>query len=160
MSNLASVQKPTFEYKLKIESGPKKGLVYKLVSNRITIGRGKQNDICLQKDEHCSREHAIIEVLSSGIFIRNLSSTQKIAVNSKEVEKALLFNKSIIQLGQTTLSFHIFEKNNLSNKSQFFINDLNKQNSMPNKKGKKKLTFYLIVGTISMFFCIYFEFRG
>jgi pSer/pThr/pTyr-binding forkhead associated (FHA) protein len=102
------------EYLITILNGPDKGSTFKIVSGRISLGRGPDNDIILN-DVKSSRNHAWITVTSSGAEITDVSDKNKIIVNGDDSPKQLLKDKSIIQLGETKLQFRATQPNAAAN---------------------------------------------
>ena len=71
--------------------------------NAITIGRGKQNLICLQ-DMMSSREHAVISASPTGMSITDMRSQNGTFVNNMLVNGAQrLFNFDVIRIANTIL---------------------------------------------------------
>lgn len=91
------------EYVLTIVSGPDKGAAFKIVSGRISIGRGSENDIVLDKDVKVSRNHAWITVTTQGVEVTDISDKNKVIVDGNETPKQLLKDRSVIQLGETKI---------------------------------------------------------
>lgn len=104
--NQPALQNQT-EYILTVQTGPDKGAVYKIVSGRVQIGRGSQNDIVIQGDTKCSRHHALIEITAGGVEITDISEQNKVILNGRKIKKALLSPMSIIQLGNTKIEFQV-----------------------------------------------------
>ncbi len=104
MSNLAKIA--STEYSLQVLSGPEKGSAFKLVSGRITIGRGSENTIILKDDPKISRNHAILIVTATGVQISDVSDRNKILVNGQEVTNMALPSGAIVQLGETKFRFN------------------------------------------------------
>ena len=78
--------------------------VYKLGSdNVITIGRGRQNRICLQ-DMMSSREHAAINISSAGMSIIDKRSQNGTIVNGVRLNgPRMLYNHDVIKIANTIL---------------------------------------------------------
>ena len=71
--------------------------------NNITIGRGRQNLICLQ-DMMSSREHAVISIGQGGVTITDMRSQNGTIVNGAYVNGARrLFNFDVIRIANTLL---------------------------------------------------------
>ncbi len=71
--------------------------------NSITIGRGRQNLICLQ-DMMSSREHAVISLTPAGMTITDMRSQNGTIVNGAYVNGSrLLFNFDVIRIANTML---------------------------------------------------------
>ncbi|MEK6554278.1 MAG: FHA domain-containing protein [Bdellovibrionota bacterium] len=95
------------EYLITILNGPEKGSTFKIMSGRISIGRGTDNDISLSYDAKSSRSHAWITVTSNGVEITDVSDKNKIIVNGDDSPKQMLRDKSVIQLGETKMQFRV-----------------------------------------------------
>lgn len=100
---------PATEYVITLMNGPEKGASFKIVSGRITIGRGLENDIALAYDSKVSRTHAQIQVTSQGVEINDVSDKNKIVVDGDDSPRQNLKSGSIIQLGETKLQFKIVQ---------------------------------------------------
>ncbi len=93
------------EYVITLLNGPEKGASFKIVSGRVTIGRGLENDIALTYDSKVSRHHANITVTPQGIEISDVSDKNKIIVDGDDTPKQYLKSNSVIQLGETKMQF-------------------------------------------------------
>jgi predicted component of type VI protein secretion system len=86
----------------------------------MTIGRRPYNDVCLD-DLTVSGEHAVVRTIKGERFILNLNSRNGCFVNSISVEKQLLVDGDIIDIGAFRLKFVIERQNpeltRLSNKT-------------------------------------------
>jgi hypothetical protein len=76
-----------------------------LGGDRLTIGRLRDCDICLQ-DANVSREHAQLFRTAEGWSIRDLGSTNGTIVNGKTVTEAVLRDGDVIEVGATRLVYH------------------------------------------------------
>jgi len=72
--------------------------------DRITIGRGKDNDLILT-DSTVSRRHAEIERRQGGYFITDLGSYNQTKLNGEFIEKAPLKHGDEIEVGMTRLTY-------------------------------------------------------
>lgn len=109
MANIALAASPSTEYVITLMNGPEKGASFKIVSGRITIGRGLENDIALAYDSKVSRTHAQIQVTAQGVEISDVSDKNKILVDGDDSPKQTLKSGSVIQLGETKLQFKIVQ---------------------------------------------------
>ena len=90
--------------KLKAIKGPYKGVVYKLVAGKITIGRSSENDIALTNDDKCSRRQALLQLEKSGHYsIKDLSKRASLKVNNMVKIQSDLQDGDLIQFGSTVL---------------------------------------------------------
>ena len=92
-------------FRLRINKGIYKGAVYKLLANKITIGRSSESDICLAKDEKCSRKQAILILEPQGYIIKDLSGKASLRVNNIVQVHAKLQDGDMIHCGSTVLQF-------------------------------------------------------
>lgn len=98
---------PAFEFSLTVLQGDDVGTTYRLTGQRVTIGRGQENDIQFPKDLKCSRQHAVINFQSDGIYIENISDANILTVDNIQVQKARIKQGSKIIIGQTELQLNI-----------------------------------------------------
>ena len=90
---------------LKIVSGPYKGRQFRLLSPKITIGRGNECDIIFKDNPHCSRRHAEIKRLSGVFSIKSLNPDNPVLVNKRPATEHKLRAKDQISIGNTKLIF-------------------------------------------------------
>ena len=91
---------------LKATKGPYKGVVYKLVAGKVTIGRSSENDIALVNDKKVSRKQALLMLEKEGHYvIKDLSKRASLKVNNIIKLKANLQDGDLIQCGTTVLQF-------------------------------------------------------
>jgi hypothetical protein len=76
-------------------------LSYDLHSGLNTIGRNPTNDFRVS-EVSVSSFHCEVEVLDSGVFVRDLQSTNGTFINDQPVEQAQLLQESVLQLGTVT----------------------------------------------------------
>lgn len=77
---------------------------FPLLTGKITIGRGKDNDIVLD-DNTVSRNHAQIAKTKEGYLLTDLSSFNGTLLTSKPVQSAILKHDDQIKIGLTKLTF-------------------------------------------------------
>ena len=99
------VHTPQASARLKVKQGPHKGTIYKLVANKVTIGRSSDSDICLIDDEKCSRKQAVIIFESKGYSIKDISKRSSLKINHLHQVYAELKDGDLIQFGNTVLQF-------------------------------------------------------
>jgi pSer/pThr/pTyr-binding forkhead associated (FHA) protein len=94
--------------RLVVKSGRFAGLPYELAADETILGRNPAADITLA-DEGISREHAVIgwDAAEQAWCIEDLQSTNGTRVNGKRVRSATLQHGDEIQVGRTTLEFHV-----------------------------------------------------
>lgn len=96
---------PLATARIKINKGPHKGAVYKLVAGKITIGRSSENDICLIDDEKCSRKQAVITFGPDGYSIKDTSNRSSLKINNFNQIYSKLQDGDMIQCGNSVLQF-------------------------------------------------------
>ena len=84
------------------------GIKLSIEKQRTTIGRGAENDISLD-DELVSKEHAVLEVVSSeesiDFFVHDLKSTNHTFVNNEPVDLHKLKDGDLIRIGMSDFRF-------------------------------------------------------
>ncbi|MCB0385340.1 MAG: FHA domain-containing protein, partial [Bdellovibrionales bacterium] len=98
---------PGFEFSLVVLKGEDQGAVYRLTGQKITIGRGQENAIQFPNDMKCSRHHAVIEFNENGIEIENVSDSNHVFVDNKEIHRARIKHGSVIIIGETKLQLNV-----------------------------------------------------
>jgi hypothetical protein len=96
------VQSPSQALLLVIMSGSDKGVAYRLVSQKISIGRDPDNDIVLN-DTKCSRHHCQITISNNQIIARDVGSKSGIFINGQRFEETTIQLNQPFQVGETTL---------------------------------------------------------
>lgn len=107
MKSLALAQTPATEATLTILNGPGRGTIYRLVSSRVRLGRGADNDIVINDDPKCSRNHAEILLSAQGIEVRDLTDRNHILVDGQECKVGPLQDNSVFVLGDTQFRFSL-----------------------------------------------------
>lgn len=82
------------------------GNEYEIRENGVTVGRGPGVDITLQ-DASMSKVHAAFEPATAGVRVRDMGSTNGIAVNGGAVQAADLKHGDRIEIGSHVLQFVI-----------------------------------------------------
>jgi hypothetical protein len=90
--------------RLKIVQGPDYGSVFVLTSNRVTVGRGDNNDVILA-DLKASRQHAELSYTPDGWVISDAGSANGILYSGKFVRNVNLRSGEVVGIGETTLEF-------------------------------------------------------
>jgi hypothetical protein len=90
--------------RLKIVQGPDYGSVFVITSNRVTLGRGDDNDIILA-DLKASRQHAELTFTVDGWAINDKGSANGILYSGKFVRSVALRSGEVVSIGETTLEF-------------------------------------------------------
>lgn len=86
---------------LTVENLPEGTKLYPL-DRRLTLGRGKDNDLRIQ-DPGVSRHHAVVSLVAEQIVLEDLNSTNGTFVNGERVSRAALVSGDRIRLGRATL---------------------------------------------------------
>lgn len=82
------------------------GNEYEIRENGVTVGRGPGVDVTLQ-DSSMSKVHAAFEPAEGGVRVRDMGSTNGIAVNGAPVQAAHLKHGDRIEIGSHVLQFVI-----------------------------------------------------
>lgn len=90
--------------RLRVLGGPDSGVVFVLTAERVTIGRGDENNVILS-DLKTSRKHAEISIGAAGAAIRDVGSAHGVMVNGVAQRQAPLRNGDKVGLGETVLEF-------------------------------------------------------
>jgi pSer/pThr/pTyr-binding forkhead associated (FHA) protein len=90
--------------RLKIIQGPDYGSVFVITSNRVTLGRGDDNDIILA-DLKASRQHAELAYTVEGWVISDKGSANGILYSGKFVRSVNLRSGEVVSIGETTIEF-------------------------------------------------------
>ncbi len=98
----APVQAPVQALLLVVMSGPDKGVAYRLVSQKISIGRDPDNDIVLN-DNKCSRHHCLVTIGANQIIAKDVGSKSGIFINGQRFEETMLQLNQTFQVGETML---------------------------------------------------------
>ena len=96
--------------RLKVIKGPYKGVAYKLVAGKVTIGRSSENDIVLVDDNKCSRKQALVNLNPDNSYsIKDLSNRTSLKINNIAKIHSKLQDGDLIQFGSTVLQFECKE---------------------------------------------------
>ncbi|QDQ26279.1 FHA domain-containing protein [Chitinimonas arctica] len=77
---------------------------YKLEKNTVTIGRKAHNDIQID-NLAVSGEHARLNMIGNDVFLEDLESTNGTQVNGQPVQRQLLQDGDLVELGKYKLKF-------------------------------------------------------
>lgn len=89
---------------LVVVEGAGAGAEYEISENGVTVGRGPGVDIALQ-DPAMSKVHAAFEPAENGVRVRDMGSTNGIAVNGSRVDAADLKHADRIEIGAHVFQF-------------------------------------------------------
>ena len=86
-------------------------LKFPIEKQRVTIGRGDENDISID-DDLVSKEHAVLEVAMNPLentrveyYLQDLDSTNHTYVNGDRIRLFKLKNGDVIQIGRSNFKF-------------------------------------------------------
>jgi hypothetical protein len=104
MSAAAKVKLLPFE--LEVVSGPHLGQKFSFVETAsITIGRGTENQICLQHDPRVSRVHAEIRQENEVFYVFNKTDKNPMFVNGLKENEYKIMQPCVINIGETEFKF-------------------------------------------------------
>lgn len=89
---------------LQVLSGGLRGKKYPLSNRDFLVGRGRGADIIINENL-VSRRHAIIKRKTNEYMICDLHSTNGVFINNLKMEKAILNNGDLIQIGSCVFQF-------------------------------------------------------
>ena len=102
--DMPATPKRTNESLFKIVRGPQTGVELVLKPGTLTIGRDPHSDIFLN-DMTVSRHHATVEIDDEKAIIIDENSFNGIWVNNKSVDRRVLADGDIIQIGEFCLLY-------------------------------------------------------
>ena len=157
---------------IEIINGKDKGARFQVVSQKVSIGRSKNNDIVLD-DPKVSRNHAALYTTPEGLQIICLNPERKVFVGKQDVKNAILELPSIILIGNTKLKATMTSNmpshlpmpvppsnlqkgslQNLQNNNQL----MTFQNEVNHSSSSKQTNFYIVVGIVGLL--LYFLFSS
>jgi len=94
-------QNPHFQLKLSAVKGPHAGQVFHLNKDKITIGRGPENDVVLMNDPQVSRLHAQLVLIDRDIEVVKISQKNAVLVAGESVDRWKLVNGTTFVVGDT-----------------------------------------------------------
>jgi pSer/pThr/pTyr-binding forkhead associated (FHA) protein len=107
VNSTALAHQPAAETTLTLLTGGGRGTIYRLVSNRVRIGRGPDNDIVINDDPKVSRHHVEVVVTPRGIEVRDVTDRNVILVDGLECKAALINDNSVFTLGDSQFRLSI-----------------------------------------------------
>jgi len=100
-------ESPTLSWLVALNA-PRRGKLYRIKKNSMTIGRAEDNDIILD-DETASRHHArlLVEpgIGNPQIYIQDLASVNGVLVNGERIVRQLLHDEDHIAIGNAIFAF-------------------------------------------------------
>ena len=124
------------------------GIKLSIEKQRTTIGRDASNDISLD-DELVSKEHAVLEVISTedeiSFLIQDLNSTNHTFVNDEPVDLHKLKDGDLVRIGMSDFRFISQDPNSMDETAQLYKTWIpgvfytgKKKKKAKKKSGKKK----------------------
>src|SRR6185369_6264458 len=92
---------PAMETRWTIVSGAMAGSVRMMTAESFTIGRSAENEFVIVNDPKCSRKHAGVSIGPAGYQISSMNEENKVMVNGREVDNAVLQDGDIVTVGET-----------------------------------------------------------
>jgi len=90
--------------RVKVASGPDRGMVYVLTGRKAVIGRGETADILL-RDLKISRNHAELYSVERGWMVKDIGSVNGAFLNGEKFSDQRIYSGDIISMGETELEF-------------------------------------------------------
>ena len=97
-------EKPLFFAWLVSLGGPEKGADYRVLKEKMTIGKSEDSDLTIRSD-FVSRNHAILSHENLKFVLSDLESTNHTYVNEKKVSRRILKDNDIIKFGDSLYKF-------------------------------------------------------
>ncbi len=101
----SALTRPSSAPVLKILTGSYKGKQFRLLSEKIVIGRSPECDVIFKDDLSCSKRHAGIIRENNSYLIESLSPKNPVKVNGRAISSKALENKDKITIGSIELLF-------------------------------------------------------
>lgn len=101
----AALKASQLKVQLTVVQGPHVGQVFNLDKSVILLGRSPENDVILVNDPLVSRAHARIELIKNEFELTNLSEKNILLVHGDSVQKSIIVNDSLFQIGDTAIKF-------------------------------------------------------
>lgn len=90
--------------RVKVLSGGLAGREFSLTKEKCVIGRNPASDIVIE-EQHVSRKHAVIVRKSSEYVLCDLMSTNGVFMNNLKLDKSVLKNGDLFQIGSCIFQF-------------------------------------------------------
>ncbi len=97
-------QKPLFFAWLVRLDGPDQGRDYRILKEKISIGKAEDSDLVIQND-FVSRTHALLTYEKGKFVLNDLGSTNHTFVNDKKISKRILKDDDVIKFGGASYKF-------------------------------------------------------
>lgn len=98
---------PSQETKWTVVSGAMKGTVRLMSISAFTIGRSPENEFVIVNDPKCSRKHAAVQWTAAGCQIATMNHENRVLVNGREIDNAILNDGDVVTLGETEVQFNL-----------------------------------------------------
>lgn len=153
-------------FRLLCMTGDNKGIVYYLLGNRVTAGRGDKTDIQI-KDSKSSRVQFDLVLKDGQYVLTDLQSQNGTIVNDLKVSQQNLWDGDIIVVGKTVYRYNTYDikKNaltlsednsgNSENKSKFEFKEQSFEDNEAVKKKKGMSPILLIVIAAGLYFYLF-----
>lgn len=96
-------QNPQFLLKLSVVAGPHAGQVFQLHKDKVTIGRGPENDVVLMNDPQVSRLHAQLVLVDRDFEIVKISQKNSVIVAGDNVDRWKLVSGTTFTVGDSEI---------------------------------------------------------
>lgn len=96
-------QNPQFLLKLSVVAGPHAGQVFQLHKDKVTIGRGPENDVVLMNDPQVSRLHAQLVLVDRDFEIVKISQKNSVIVAGENVDRWKLVSGTTFTVGDSEM---------------------------------------------------------
>ncbi len=97
-------EKPVFFAWLVSLGGPDKGKDFRVLKEKLTIGKSENSDLTILSD-FVSRNHAILSYENRKFVLSDLDSTNHTYVNEKKVTRRILKDNDLIKFGDSLYKF-------------------------------------------------------
>jgi hypothetical protein len=105
MSSALAVSQAS-ESKWTVVSGPMKGSVRLMNTQRFTVGRSPECEFVVINDPKCSRQHATIVCTSDGCEVISMNDKNLVLVNGRAQERAVLHDGDVVTFGETEIQYN------------------------------------------------------
>jgi len=94
-------------FRLIIMNGHRRGERVTVPLEPMTIGRGPSCGLVID-DPEAAVEHAVVEHFNGGLLVRDLGSMNRILVNKREIQRAILKHGDALEIGRTRMLVQAF----------------------------------------------------
>lgn len=127
----APILKQNNGLKIIVTKGPHAGETFDLAQEKISVGRGSDNDICFSNDLKISRNHLEIIFDGQNYKIKNLSEKNRVIMSGQTINSAVLKNNSVVAIGQTEFDIYLPIESNAPSVKPELISQNTIQQSSP-----------------------------